>query len=265
MLKVDNIITPEKFISLAHNCVSERRNTGINLTPEKNIFFVKLDYINEFIYNILPKINFKFILITHDSDIPVTQQHISILQHPYLIKWFGMNCHIIHEKLNPIPIGIANECWPHGDKQSLLDAANEVTDKQGLVYSNFSKETNINERSGVNDIVNRILPLSIEKAPLTYRDYLKKLSSFKFVISPPGNSVDCHRVWESIYVGTIPIVLKSIPMVYFKDCPILFINEWEDLKSINLDEKYKEIITRKKYKSDFTFYKKIIQDLALAV
>lgn len=259
MLKVDDIITPDKFISLAHNCMSERRNSGIQINTDKNIFFVKTDYIQEFRQRYLPYINYNFVLITHDADTPVNEQCLPILQNQFLKKWFGMNCHIIHDKLQPIPIGIANECWPHGNKQALLDTTNKIIEKTGLIYSNFDQGTNIDQRHNVNIILKNLPGLYIETNKKRYNEYLETLASYKFVISPPGNSIDCHRIWESIYVGTIPIVLKSIPMVYFKDCPILFIDKWEDLYNIDMESKYATLKQKNRTKAFFNFYRTLIQ------
>lgn len=261
MLKVDDIITPDKFISLAQNCLSERRNSGIQLFQDRKIFFVKTDYIKQFYQQYLPHINYDFVLITHDADNPVTQEYLPILENRFLKKWFGMNCHFIHDKLQPIPIGIANECWPHGDKQAILDIANSSTTKTKLIYSNFDKNTNTIQREDVNKILNKLNGLNIETKKLPYKDYLQTLASHKFVISPPGNSIDCHRIWESIYVGTIPVVLKSVPMIYFKDCPILFINQWEDLYNVDFENMYNTIKQKPSVKSKFGFYRNLIQQI----
>lgn len=262
MLTVEDIITPDKFISLAQSCLSERRNCGINFNKDNNIFFVKTDYLDRFIHQYLQQINSSFILITHDSDNPVDNRYLSILENRYLIKWFGMNCHIIHNKLQPVPIGVANECWPHGDKQSLLSVANEKINKTGLIYSNFSINTNLNQRNDVNNILKDLKSLDVEENKKSYLDYLITAKKYKFIISPPGNSVDCHRIWESIYIGTIPIVLKSIPMLYFKDCPILFINRWEDLHNLDLNDIYHNIMQKSDMKSKFSFYRALIQNIS---
>jgi hypothetical protein len=123
---------------------------------------------------------------------------------------------------------------------------------------NFNKETNLKQRQDVASILKNLKGIFFEHQKLTYKDYLNKLTTYKFVISPPGNSVDCHRIWESIYIGTIPIALKSIPMVYFKDCPILFIDRWEDLYEVDLEEKYNTIIQKSCIKSQFSFYREQI-------
>jgi hypothetical protein len=259
MLK-DNIITPDKFLSLSNNCMS-RYTVDIKLTPERNIFFIKPDFLKEFITAVLPLINYNFILITHDSDIPVTEEYNIILNNPFLVKWFGMNCHIIHNKLQPIPIGMANECWPHGDKDVILKVVNENNEKKNFVYCNFDINTNLKDRSYALSNLRKLTFIDFETQKLSFEDYIRKLSSYKYVISPPGNSVDCHRVWESMYVKTIPIVLKSIPMVNFKDSPILFIDDWSCLNEELLYNNYENILKRSNQKSDFLSYKDIITNL----
>lgn len=256
-MDIINIITPDKILDLANNCIS-RYKTDVVLTPERNIFFIKPDFLNGFIQNVLPKINYNFILLTHDSDIPVTEEYHQILNNPFLIKWFGMNCHIIHDKVQPIPIGMANEVWPHGNKDTLLKIINEKNKKENLIYCNFDPNTNISARTYALSVLQNFDFIHFENKKLNYEEYLRKLSTYKYVISPPGNSVDCHRIWEAIYLGVIPVVLKSIPMVYFKDCPILFINDWKDLSINLLHDKYNLLVQRKQNKADYLFYKEMI-------
>ena len=208
--------------------------------------------------DILPHITYKFTLITHDADAPITTDYLPILESPHLIKWFGMNCHIMHKKLQPVPIGMANECWPHGNKDTMLKIMNKKNSKSNLVYCNFDPHTNIGERSHALSQLKKCNFIDFDFAKHNYEDYLDKLSTYKYIISPPGNSVDCHRIWESIYVGTIPIVLKSIPMVFFKDCPILFVNDWNDITPNLLNEKLQYISTKSAAKSNFNLYKDLI-------
>jgi hypothetical protein len=260
----DNIITPDKILSLATNWLS-RYSQDISYVPERNIFFIKPDFLSEFKQRILPNITYKFILLTHDSDIPVNSDCLDILDNPYLIKWFGMNCHIIHDKLQPIPIGMANEVWPHGNKDIVEKIIQENNSKTNLVYCNYDIYTNFKDRSYCIDQLKQNSFIDFEFTKLSFEDYLRKLSTYKYVISPPGNSVDCHRIWESMYVKTIPICMKSIPLVYFKDAPILFINDWRYITPELLNEKYTTLISRDTQKADFNFYKNQIQELALSL
>lgn len=259
--ETDFIITPDKFLSLASNYIS-RYGVKITLSSNDNIIFIKTDFIENFENMVLPQIPYKFVLITHDSDFPITEKHLNILNNKNLIMWFGMNCHIIHDKLQPVPIGIANEVWPHGNKDILLKIKNENNAKQNLVYCNFDISTNSSERASALHILKDMPFIDFEDKRLSFEDYLRKLSTYKYVISPPGNSVDCHRIWESIYVETIPICLKSIPLHFFKDSPILFINQWEDVNQDLLTSKYATIKSKSSIKSDFKYYTNMIHELA---
>lgn len=255
----DFIITPDKLLSLATNFIS-RYGKRITYNPEENIIFLHSDNITTFIREVLPNIKYKFVLITHDADAPIINDYRIILDNKFIIKWFAMNCHILHEKLQPIPIGMANECWPHGNKETMLKIINENNKKDNFVYCNFDPNTNLYDRSYAITKLKANKFIDFEFTKLPYEEYLRKLSTYKYVISPPGNSIDCHRIWESIYVKTIPIVIKSIPMVFFKDCPILFINDWDDLSQEMLNSNYNAVLERNNKKADFNFYKSLILD-----
>jgi len=253
------IITSDKFCSLAHNYISKKK-IHVEITPEKNIFFIKTDCIDFFRSFILPKINYKFTLITHESDCSINESHIDILNCPLLLTWFGMNCHIIHEKLQPIPIGVANEEWPHGNKGTIASASQKQIEKTGLVYCNFDFNTNLQAREEAYEILKQKDFITFDFTRKTFQEYLHILKSYKYVISPPGNSIDCHRIWESIYIGTVPICLKSIPLLYFKDQPILFVNDWENINQELLQSNYDFLASRGKVKSTFSYYKNLIQE-----
>jgi hypothetical protein len=281
MLKED-IICPESFLKLSHNSIQRNyedyhgaakihistKQEEWKLLSNKNIFFVKTDYLDYFEQHFLPKIKIPFVLITHDSDCSITgntNTQQTILNSPYLIKWFGMNCHTLHPKLHSIPIGMADYVWPHGDKDALIKIINKNNIKINLVYSNFDINTNITERLYATNILAKKDFIDFEKQKLNYNDYLEKLSTYKYVISPPGNSTDCHRIWEAIWLGVIPICLKSIPLLEYKDLPILFINDWNDITENLLNTSYDIIIKRKSEKANFSYYKKLILEAAKTV
>jgi hypothetical protein len=52
------------------------------------------------------------------------------------------------------------------------------------------------------------------------------LSNSQFVLSPPGNGADCHRTWEAIYLGAIPIVHKDFWPFNNLELPVLVIDDW---------------------------------------
>ena len=54
-------------------------------------------------------------------------------------------------------------------------------------------------------------------------------SKYSFVISPHGNGLDCHRTWEALALGCIPVVKTSGLDPLFKDLPVLIVGSWSDI------------------------------------
>src|SRR5581483_669306 len=88
----------------------------------------------------------------------------------------------------------------------------------------------------------------------SFPEYLKDLSSSKFVLSPEGAGLDCHRVWESLLMGAIPIVKHSILDSLYSNLPIVIVKDWNEITEEFLDKTYKKITA-----SSYNFNKVYIQ------
>lgn len=237
-----NFITGHNFKKLSHYILDEN-GFRLNKPPENNIpiYFVKTDYIHQFFNSvILP--NFPFFLITHNSDYSIDITHSQYLQYEYLKKWFGQNINYKHEKLIPIPIGIANPEWPHGNIDTILEVINSKYSKNQIMYANFNLHTNPRQRG---NCLRHIKQEFIENN-VSFDMYLKKIAQSYFNICPLGNGIDSHRIWESLYLKTIPIAENTYNISYMKkryNLPIILVNDWSELQRIELNEnKYLEII-----------------------
>ena len=67
------------------------------------------------------------------------------------------------------------------------------------------------------------------------------IAQHKFVFSPRGNGVDCHRTWEALYLRTIPIVKKCRHMKEFEDLPIFFVDNWSSPCYNKLNDFYEKV------------------------
>ena len=56
-----------------------------------------------------------------------------------------------------------------------------------------------------------------------------KQKDFAFVICPHGCGLDCHRNWEALCLGCIPIVKTSHIDNLYKDLPVLIVNDWNNI------------------------------------
>src|SRR6185369_3063317 len=72
-----------------------------------------------------------------------------------------------------------------------------------------------------------LLAIETEKIPriATWTNMAK----YKFVLSPPGVGFDCHRTWEALVLGCIPIVKSSCIDRVYEDLPVWIVNDWEEV------------------------------------
>ena len=219
-------------------------------------FFVKTDHLQFFKYNIMPLIRKKFILITHNSDHIVGNDYL-ILNNPYLLKWFGQNM-IPHEKNIGIPLGIQNNICPYEQCLKLFNK-HKNNEKEKLLYINFSLHTNPTRKKILEIFKKKKFPANKQKK---WEEYINDLSKYKYCISPPGNGPDCHRIWECIYLNCIPIVKKDpILFTHFKELPILWVNDYNEIDGDFLEKKYDSFSKKKLQQSNIRFWDKIFHNL----
>ena len=224
-------------------------NRFIDICEDTGAVFCKTDYTS-FMTNMPHEV-----IVTHNSDYHIDARRYSDL--PDFKHWFAQNKDLNDDRIIPVPIGLENmklrvsraaqrgifssEVRGALQKSLLIDKINSLQiNKTGLCYMNFNIGTYPTERQQVWDrFLNKewITPTS----NLTMEKFYFDIASHKFVISPRGNGVDCHRTWEALYLRTIPIVRTSIHMDGFKVLPILFVNSWDELTYNRLQDFYDKV------------------------
>jgi len=187
--------------------------------------------------NIIDFFNNDFILITHNSDenIYLSPEVEKILHNKKLKKWYTQNLCFFHEKIHFLPIGIANSQWPHGDltlfNKEVIDSSN---DKIKKVYFNFNINTNYDKRYPCYTSLKNKLEWLENISP---KDNLLRLKNYQFCICPEGNGVDTHRLWESLYLKVVPIVVTNnfIQILERNKIPLVILSSWDDFDESLLD------------------------------
>lgn len=217
------------------------QNLNFELIKDRDIVWCKTEF-TEALFEYLTATNKRVILITHCADHDINEARF--LKKPNnIIKWFAQNVNYKHPDLIPLPIGLENHVGPHRGsyidieylkKQNFLDVP--ITNKIiSHIYCNFTF-TNTNRIQTLNTILQNQIAFIDTLKP--FKDYCKKMKEFLFIASPPGNGIDCHRTWEALYFGCIPIVQKHFMYDFYQGLPIIQIEDWS---SLNLSH-YKEYI-----------------------
>ncbi len=227
------------------------------VVQEGDAIFLKTDMMPQFFRDVHPYIEHRYILVTHNSDDPAPREFGHILDDPKLIAWFGQNVEkCSHPKLHPIPIGLANRYWGHGNIDAVKAAQRSCRDlpRTTFLYMNFSIWTNSQERQPVyNQFKDQ--PFCTNVSGLDFANYLPSLAMSKFVLSPRGNGLDCHRTWEALYMGAIPVLRTSAADSLYKDLPVIIIKDWKDVTEEFLIKKWREMRFRKyKFEKMYAYY-----------
>ena len=220
----------------------------------------KCDSNKQKLINILSNISTPFNIIFHNSDGSFRNCHTEILNIPNLNKIYTQNITVIpNERIIPIPIGIANSMWKHGnlDIWNAILCNHNIDNKSHLIYFNFNISTNFGKRGECYDIIKS---KNIQNLPNTdYLNYLKLLSSYKFAICPEGNGPDTHRFWECLYLKVIPICLRNHITEYFSHhYPVVLLDNWHDLNTDSLDDIFAHANWNNYDQLNFSYYMKHI-------
>lgn len=151
------------------------------------------------------------------------------------------------ERLSYLPMGRDFRSF------EVFDAVLPSSEKDELVYANFSLNTHpirpvLNEALKELDFVKREHMGGFLDYPISRTEFYKTLSKSKFVVCPRGNGIDTFRLWDSLYLGAIPIVVREA--VFHEsliDLPILFLDSYDDFKKLNreiLEETYIRMLNR---------------------
>lgn len=196
--------------------------------------------------------------ITGHSDYEISSHIFETYQHS-CDRWFCVNKNTDDPKLHALPLGITNDCNDSpihgilGNIQQMIGVMNMPKENKYLMYMNFNISNYPMERGYVHNLFRNTswtkTDVCIYNAQSRLK-FLREIRNSKFVICPRGNGIDTHRLWETLYMGSIPIVLRHIALDDFDDLPILFIDHWDQITEEFLECEYNRIIQRTDWNYD---------------
>ena len=224
------------------------------------------EVIRYFFDKIIHYLKYGTILIIIESDeIKLKKDQIN---HINLLHCFSWNIPFVHYKISPLPIGlnfhrqhnvIVN--WMQSKKKKkpnkLLcfngtltdDSRRNIIDKAKTTWKSFC-----NVLPQIAFLDQYVIPSYIEgriMISVTDPKCYEQWQDFKFILSPRGAGIDCHRTWETLIVGRIPVVLSSLLDSLFQNLPVLILKSWDDLSQRLLNDFYDEYLKKienKEYK-----------------
>jgi len=171
-----------------------------------------------------------------------------------LKKWYTTNSNLdkgiksqLRLNIECCPIGIYdgyhNNKIPKREIESLMKEVDKV-DKKTLCLMNFNINNRM-ERHWLYHSGKQVEWVSTyENKDFDYKQILSDILHSKFVICPISNGIETSRIWESVLLGAIPVVIQSPWSDNFKDLPILSIPSWNCLTKSFLEDTWQAHICK---------------------
>ena len=195
-------------------------------------YFCKTDDVHAFFAGHAPE--HEFVLFTGHSDYPVDRRHRRYLTRPELTAWFATNPLVRHRKLRARALGITGLATVEV-AAAIREVQHRRPPKRQLFHATYRVEHNPFERAYCLEQTG--VPLG---RPVPWLEYLDELASSYFCISPHGIGIDCVRTWESLLLGTIPVVRRSLVTEHHRDYPMIVLDDWAQFRSIDFSPEFYE-------------------------
>lgn len=223
--------------------------------------YVPSDQIINFANKILRRLEHPFILVTGDSDLTINFNSLNgsldtLLDSPLVLVWFAQNRDFDHPKLRSLPIGvnIHNQWtnplqWGGGfilpafqelQLRAIAESAKPFNEREAKAYCNWHFSLDRADRRECAEALDRSVCYFQDK-PIPMADSWERQSQYQFVLSPHGAGLDCHRTWEALLLGCIPIVKKAKMNDLFEDLPFIEVDDWRQVNQSFLDEAKKQL------------------------
>jgi hypothetical protein len=194
------------------------------------------------------------VLVSGDCDevmpfeaFPAKREFQAFIEHPCIWHWFAQNLALDHRKCTHLAIGLdyhtlaqgAPHKWgvpadPLAQEHALASIAQQATawkDRLPRAYCNFQFQmwSRFGDERKVALAQMNPSALYVEPSPTLRLVAWKTQATYAFVASPSGVGFDCHRTWEALVLGCIPIVKHSPLDPLYADLPVLIVDDWSEV------------------------------------
>lgn len=249
---------------LSHSSEFIRGDNFLDLSNSSpNIFYSKRDFVlksgkwrEEFqpsLISFRPNLKDKVLILGH-SDIRSSKLFTGMLIGSLNLKAvFGSNTEPNLGIAHSLPLGITNctkETPLHpilGNEDHFFTADSDSSFPSGFnprLYANFTAQNNAASRKRLTDFL-KVLPgnfqVSHDEPEFTDKGrvhFLTMCRTSNFVLCPEGNGIDTHRIWETLYMGGVPVVKRNPYMnSLFDVLPVVQVDRWTDIGQIDFLER----------------------------
>jgi hypothetical protein len=163
----------------------------------------------------------RFTFVVHNTDRTFGALELQMLL-PRAYHIYAINTIVAHPQLTTIPLGFVDKQLPFLEGFKAGSSERDIE-----VYANFTTTTNPPARSECFRAFNGD-PRLVTRAALSVPEYYLDLCHSKFVLCPEGMGIDTHRVYEAVFCGATPVVLRNSLSSLYERLPVCIVDAWTD-------------------------------------
>lgn len=219
-----------------------------------DLVWVRVKSLPAFLEQVLPYIQARFALVTGDEDWSIPSAFNGagdVLANEKVVCWFAQNYDgsDTSGKIVPIPIGLdfhtianrrkwrhwqATPCQQEAELEKLrstmpANAARLVCTHADFHFNRGKDRLSPDSREAVHTRLSGNSCVEFQSRKLPRSDLWREKTRYAFGISPHGHGLDCHRTWETLVLGSIPIVKRSSLDPLYEGLPVVIVDDWREI------------------------------------
>lgn len=181
----------------------------------------------------IAKVTSSDVILISGSDAELTHGQTKNFSRNFIFAQ-NLNTHMT-STLRPLPIGVEDLAYFRNGLPVNLRASRTNRPKLDKVLVGPFRPTNP-ARQELLLLASDLANCDVIDRRISVFTYRKVASRYHFIACPPGNGLDTHRLWETLYRGSIPVLLDS-PFArnwLALGAPVVIITKWEDLAKLRI-------------------------------
>lgn len=173
----------------------------------------------------------KFIIFTNLEDTPLDEYIFNSIP-TNVIRICAANSMVWGDKVIPAPYGVQRTMSYNDDRIQVLQSymtKEKMPTSFRLLYVGINENSH-EERKGLTEKFIDNPWATVETERVNFETYLDRMWRCKFVLCPRGNAIDCHRNWETVYMGRVPVMKKN-PFLeeLYAPYPVLWVDDYSEV------------------------------------
>jgi hypothetical protein len=215
-LLADHRYRPPKFWSKVH--------AGAQINKARTVF-VPSHFLEEFLECYESSFTCKTLLLGNSDR---NFKTFDLTLPPGITKCYVQNLDFHMDRFEILPIGLENRRLGKNGTTRFYRGATPWHEKHNLLLIGPFSITHP-EREVFTAFQSHKGPWIVERDSMDFKSFSRLSEKYKFVACPQGNGIDTHRFWETLYRGSIPVVLQSNWSAKIKalGVPVVELTSWD--------------------------------------